>query len=82
MQLALNGFVTHLIDHETFGKSSGVRASGSSAAKSHCNVTAMMYEMGKFPTLTTFIYGFSMGGLVLHTYLLRNPGLKIAGAIF
>ena len=80
--MALNGYVAHLIDHETFGLSSGVRNSGCSAAKSHCNVTAMLYEMSKYPSLPTSLYGFSMGGLVLHTYLLRNPELHIAGAIF
>jgi alpha-beta hydrolase superfamily lysophospholipase len=30
----------------------------------------------------TFLYGFSMGCMVINTYLLANPDLKIDGVIF
>jgi len=30
----------------------------------------------------SFLYGNSLGGLILNTFLLRNPDLKLAGVIF
>lgn len=71
-----------MIDHETFGFSSGVRTWGPSVAGSHVNVSVLMREMEKFSELTTFLCGNSMGCMILKTYLLRNPDLRIAGVIF
>ena len=38
--------------------------------------------MAKHPKLPSFLYGNSMGCMVLATYLQRNPDLNIAGVIF
>jgi alpha-beta hydrolase superfamily lysophospholipase len=38
--------------------------------------------MAKYPDLPTFLYGNSMGCMVLTTYLQRNPDLHLAGVIF
>ena len=71
-----------MIDHDTFGFSSGVRTWGPSVDGSHLSVTALMREMAKYSELTTFLCGNSMGCMILKTYLLRNPDLRIAGVIF
>ena len=79
----MNGFVCHIIDHETFGYSSGIRVLGVSELDSQSHVSTMLYEMARvYPHLSTFLAGNSMGGLTLMTYLIRNPQLNIAGVIF
>jgi alpha-beta hydrolase superfamily lysophospholipase len=45
----------------------------------HYDVTALLRQCD--PNLPLFIYGHSMGGLTVTTYLLNNTGLNISGAI-
>ena len=79
-QLALNGFLVHMIDVNSYGYSSGARGPGPNIEKMHHNVTCMLKQFEEH--LPSFLYGNSMGCLIINTYLLRNPGLGLAGVIF
>mmetsp|Transcript_42779 Transcript_42779/g.56499 ORF Transcript_42779/g.56499 Transcript_42779/m.56499 type:complete len:88 (-) Transcript_42779:624-887(-) len=48
--------------------------------KMHHNLTAMLKQFQE--NLPSFLYGNSMGCLIINTYLLRNPGLNLQGVIF
>ena len=37
--------------------------------------------MAKYPDLPSFLYGNSMGCMIITTYLQRNPGLHLAGVV-
>ncbi len=80
IQYALNGMVVHAVDIECHGYAAGVRGSGIRIDAFHFSVIAMIqrFEDG----LPTFLYGNSMGCMVVNTFLLKNPDLKIAGVIF
>jgi alpha-beta hydrolase superfamily lysophospholipase len=71
-----------MIDLDALGFSSGVRCSGFIIPNFHRNVNALILQMAKYPDLPTFLYGNSMGCMVLTTYLQRNPDLRIAGVVF
>lgn len=45
----------------------------------HHEISAVLKEVN--PVLPLFIYGHSMGGLTLATYLTNNPRLNIAGVV-
>jgi alpha-beta hydrolase superfamily lysophospholipase len=77
---ALNGMLVHSIDHEAYGFSSGARISGQKIDTLHYGLQSLIqrFEEG----IPTFLYGNSMGCLVVNTFLLRNPDLKLAGVIF
>lgn len=70
----------HLFDNEGFGFSSGPRAHGPNVQNIHYQVTTLLSQFKE--GVPTFLYGFSMGCMVLNTYLLANPDLKIDGVIF
>ena len=77
---ALNGFLVHSIDNESYGFSSGERISGQQVDTLHYGISSLIQRFDE--GLPTFLYGNSMGGLALNTFLLRNPDLKLAGVIF
>ena len=79
-QLALNNYKVHLIDTDAYGFTSGVRGQGPNIEKFHHNVTALLGEFEE--GLPTFLYGNSMGCLIISTYLLNNPGLQLQGLVF
>ena len=79
-QLALNNFTVHLIDTDAYGFSSGVRGQGPNVEKFHHNLTALIGEFEE--GLPTFLYGNSMGCLIIATFLLNNPSLKLQGLVF
>lgn len=76
---ALNGFHVHLIDLRGYGLSAGVRMAQNKISDYHHEISAVLKEAN--PTLPLFIYGHSMGGLTLTTFLTNNPHLNIAGVI-
>ena len=45
----------------------------------HYDVTALLKQAN--PNLPLFLYGHSMGGLTVLSYLLNNPDLNISGVI-
>lgn len=70
----------HAVDIECHGFAAGVRGSGLRVDAFHFSVIAMIqrFDDGQ----PAFLYGNSMGCMVLNTFLLKNPDLKIAGVIF
>ena len=79
IQYALNGFDVHLIDLRGFGLSAGVRMAQNKISDYHHEISALLKEVN--PVLPLFIYGHSMGGLSIATYLTNNPNLNIAGVV-
>jgi alpha-beta hydrolase superfamily lysophospholipase len=79
-QLALNGILVHMVDLEGYGFSAGVRGMGPSIPNCHYNITALLEQFK--PGVPSFLYGNSMGCMVINTYLLQNSKLPIAGVIF
>jgi len=79
IQYALNKFDVHLVDLRGYGLSAGFRMIHTTIMDFHYDVTALLKQVS--PTLPLFIYGHSMGGLTVATYLLNNTNLNISGAI-
>ena len=79
IQYALNGFDVHLIDLRGYGLGGGYRMINNKIHDYHYDVSALLRQVN--PNLPLFIYGHSMGGLTLATYLLNNTGLNIAGVV-
>lgn len=79
-QYALNGFVVHIIDNDGYGFSAGCRGAGPNITYFHHNLTALVQQFAV--GIPTFLYGNSMGCMIINTFLLRNPGLKLQGVIF
>ena len=79
-QLALNGFLVHIIDNDSYGYTSGSRGNGPKIEKMHYNLTAMLQQFEEY--LPSFLYGNSMGCLVINTFLLSNPDLNLHGVIY
>ena len=79
-QLALNNFDVHMIDLEGYGWSAGARGKGPKIPNLHFNVTVLIEQFRE--GVPTFLWGNSMGCMVLNTFLLQNPHLKLAGVIF
>jgi len=80
IQYALNGMLVHAIDLECHGFAAGTRISGIRIDSFHFSVTAMIARFVE--GLPTFLYGNSMGCMVINTFLLKNPDLKLAGVVF
>lgn len=75
---ARNGIVVHLIDLRGFGYSGGARGIAE-LEKLHMDVETMLKQTsGELPL---FLYGHSLGGLVVLTLVMRNPELNVAGII-
>lgn len=81
-QYTLNGFIVHLVDLEGYGFSSGTRVSGMNIENFHHQITAVLKEASD--DLPCFLFGHSMGGLAVSSYLGLNPGIaaKLAGIIY
>lgn len=77
-RLALRGYDVHLIDLRSFGVSGGARG-GHDLYDYQADVGTLLREVR--PDLPCFVWGHSMGGLVVTTLLLNNPTLNIAGAV-
>jgi acylglycerol lipase len=79
IQLALNGFDVQLIDLRGYGLSGGFRMSLNRIHDYHFDVTALLLQCS--PDLPLYLYGHSMGGLTIMSYLLNNPNLNISGVV-
>ena len=79
-QLALNNFTVHLIDTDSYGYTSGVRGAGPNLEKFHHNITALLGEFEE--GIPAILYGNSLGCLIISTYLLNNPDIKLQSLIF
>lgn len=79
IQYALNGFDVHLIDLRGYGLAGGYRMIHNRIHDLQFDVTALLKLVN--PKLPLFLYGHSMGGLTVATYLLNNLDLNISGVI-
>ena len=79
VQFSLNGFDVHLIDLRGYGSSGGFRMTCSRIHDYHYDVTALLQQCSA--DLPLYLYGHSMGGLTIFSYLLNNPNLTISGVI-
>eukprot|EP00347_Sterkiella_histriomuscorum_P006574 403352255 len=79
IQYALNGFDVHLIDLRGFGMTGGTRMAGFKIHDLHYDVAVLLRWVN--PNLPLFIYGHSMGGLTILSFLINNPQLNISGVI-
>lgn len=70
----------HLVDMECYGYASGTRIAGLRIDGMHFCLTAMIARFAE--GIPSFLYGNSMGCMVINTFLLKNPDLKLAGVIF
>lgn len=68
-----------MVDLRGFGMTGGTRMAGWKIHDLHYDVTACLKQAN--PNLPLFIYGHSMGGLTVTTYLINNPYLNIAGVV-
>lgn len=75
---ALDGFEVHLIDLRSYGFSGGARC-GHSLVEFQIDIKVMLEQARS--DLPCFLYGHSMGGLLVTTVLINNPGLSLSGAI-
>jgi alpha-beta hydrolase superfamily lysophospholipase len=75
---ALNAFDVHLIDLRSFGSSGGARC-GHDLLEFQEDVYLMLQQVN--PELPCFLFGHSMGGLILATILVNNPLLNVSGAV-
>lgn len=80
IQYALNGFDVHLVDLRGFGMTGGTRMAGWKIHDLHYDVTALLKQAN--PNLPLILYGHSMGGLTVLTYLINNPNLNISAVVF
>ena len=70
----------HITDNDSFGYSSGARGPGPDLEKMHHNLTCLLKQF--VDGIPAFLYGNSMGCLLINTYLLNNPELTLQGVIF
>jgi alpha-beta hydrolase superfamily lysophospholipase len=80
IQYALNGMLVHAVDVECHGYAGGSRAYGLRIDSFHFIASALLEQFE--PGLRSFVYGHSMGCMLLNTFLLKNPGLALDGVIF
>ena len=59
--------------------SGGVRMANNKIYDFHYDVTSLIKQAD--PTIPLYLYGHSMGGLSVTSYLLNNPALNISGVI-
>ena len=76
--LAINDYSVHMIDLSGFGQSGGHRGN-STMEELHEDIEHVLKMMS--PDLPLFVFGHSMGGGLVSTLMIRNPGLNIAGVI-
>lgn len=82
LQLALNGYVVHLIDLDGNGYSAGQRISGLSVEIFMHNVATLLMQCDQ--ALPVYLMGHSMGGMIVNQFLQWNPEIagKLAGVIY
>ncbi len=69
----------HLIDLTGYGFSSGVRMANNSI-QVFCEDIAHLLQLVN-PDKPLFLYGHSMGGLSVASFLTNNPRLNVSGAV-
>ena len=69
-----------MVDLEGYGWSAGARGKGPKIPNLHFNVTALIEQFRE--GVPTFLWGNSMGCMVINTFLLQNPHLKLSGVVF
>jgi alpha-beta hydrolase superfamily lysophospholipase len=79
LHYAANGIDVHMIDLTGYGFSSGTRMAANSIEIFQEDL-AFLFNLVN-PSLPLFVYGHSMGGLTVASFLINNPNLKIAGAV-
>lgn len=81
-KFALEGYDVHTLDFRSFGRSGGARGSIRTIGEFHEDFLACAKKTD--PKLPLFLFGHSMGGGTLISFLLRNPDLcpNLAGVIF
>ena len=73
------GYIVHLFDLSGFGRSGGKKFN-STFKNFHDDLKLILLQVNQdFPL---FLFGHSMGCLVIATFLLNNPNTKVAGVIF
>lgn len=85
VQMAMNGYVVYAIDLEGYGYSAGARVTGLSIDKMHHQVaTLLQLASTNHAGLPAFVMGHSMGGLVVSSFMHKNPEMaeKVAGVIY
>jgi acylglycerol lipase len=80
-RLAADGYATYVHDHRGHGRSDGVRANIDRMSTVVTDLETMVRSMaGRHPDLPMFLYGHSMGGLIMLSYLTGNPA-PLRGAV-
>jgi alpha-beta hydrolase superfamily lysophospholipase len=75
---ALRGFEVHLIDLRSFGYSGGARC-GHDLLQFQSDIKVLLDQARS--DLPCFLYGHSMGGMLVTTILINNPQLSLSGAL-
>jgi len=68
--LANNRYIVHLIDLRGFGYSGGPRGA-SNMEEMHSDIEVLIRQVNK--DLPLYLYGHSLGGQLLITFIMRNP---------
>ena len=79
MTYALNSIDVHMLDLTGFGYSGGKKMAKNNIETFMVDITDIMQHLS--PSLPLFLYGHSMGGLTLVSFLINNNNLNIAGVI-
>lgn len=75
---ALQGFEVHMVDLRSYGHSGGARA-GHTLLEFQDDIQQMLKQVN--PNLPCFLWGHSMGGLLVTTVALNNPQLNFSGVV-
>lgn len=67
LQLALNGYVVHLVDLDGSGYSAGSRICGLSIKSFIHNVATLLLQVDQ--ALPVYLMGHSMGGMIINQFL-------------
>lgn len=78
-KFALDGYDVHTVDFRCFGRSGGARGSVYDLAEYHEDMIACLKRTKN--DLPLFLFGHSMGGGCLLSFLINNPQVKPAGVI-
>ncbi|CAG9332250.1 unnamed protein product [Blepharisma stoltei] len=78
IHFALLGYGVHMIDFRHAGLSGGARA-GHNLYELQSDINLLLQQPD--PTVPCFLWGHSMGGLLVTTVLINNPTLPITGVI-
>ena len=76
--LVLAGLEVHFLDLRGFGYSGGARAS-CPVDQLHKDVHSLLRQASD--SIPVFLLGFSMGGMLVASFLMMNPGLRVHGVI-